>query len=374
MVWGKLSEEWNSVDEIIIYGFGNTAEVYIDNLCKSVNVKFIIDNSERFIGKNYNGIPIYSYNVAKDMIKNTKIVIMAETVIYNEISNELRMQEYKENIDFTGIERFIEEWYYKHLGKACIMEIHTAITTCCTFNCRNCNMYMPYYKEKVIYSLEALKSNIDLLFEYIDYVFKYQILGGEPLLNKSLPDFLFYLKDVYGDKIGRIRIITNGSVLPSDRLLEALKYSDSEVHVSDYSANIDYKNRFEATMQAFEKSGIKNKIMPSLKWRDFGFPNEPCNFEDVRKHMLTCGTAWHGLVDGCLFYCNSSWSAQKCGLFKCAKDDFIDLTELPKGEKGEIQLLQLCLGDMKSGYNSFCRLCGGCGEDNNNMVDAGIQM
>lgn len=374
--WGKLSSDWDNVTEIIVYGFGAAAEVYFKNLHKKVKVRFIIDNSEKLKGKICEEVPIYSFEEAKKKIGKTKLVIMTETLRYSQISKDLQENGYIENRDFTGLERFICEWFMRHFQQTCLMEIHMAITTKCVFNCKNCNMFIPYYKNRQVMSLNEMKNNFDILFQYVDYVFKYQIVGGEPFLNRDLPDFLQYIYERYKDRVGRIRIITNGGVLPSEKLLHTIKECGVEVNVSNYLNEIDYKQRFNQVIDAFEEKEISYKVIPVLQWRDFGFPEKPCERtkEETRRHMLACGTAWHGLADGCLYYCNSAWSAIKCGLFAKKKTDYIDLKLLTDRDESKKTIIELCLGDGEFQYNSFCQVCGGCGEDNTNFVQAGVQM
>lgn len=369
----RLTNDWYKINEIIVYGFGNTAKTYIDNVCKMINVIFIIDRKSNKKELFYNDIPIYAYEEIKEKINGKKIVIMAETRVYREIAHILERNNYIENKDFACLERFICEWGYQHLKKIQLLEVHTAITTMCTFNCRKCNMFMPYYKNKIIYPFKKLKETIDMFFDYVDYVFKYQIIGGEPLLHKDLAQYIDYIYKTYGNKMGCIRIITNGSVIPDKNLIETLKACSCEVHISNYLHAIDYEKRYKEVIECLEKNGINYTEIKSLRWRDIGFPEKPCDFseEDVKNHMITCGTSWHGLIDKKLYYCNSAWSAAKCGLFTESPGDYVELEKINKDTA--VELLDLCLGDLKTGYNSFCKLCGGLGEDNHNFIQAGEQ-
>lgn len=374
--WGKLSEDWDTIDEVILYGFGNMAQIYIDNLYKMIRVKMIIDNNINLRGVVYQNIPIVTYQEAKTQIGETKIVVIAETTSYEQIRKLLMRDGYAENRDFAGLERFICEYFLKNRRLACVMEVHTAITTYCTLNCINCNMFIPYYKKRMHMTFEQLKSNIDLLMSHVDYIFKYQIVGGEPFLNKNLSDFLVYLKNEYGDRIGKIRIISNGMVCPDEKLICALQRSNAEVNISDYAAIVGYKDKLKETKAVLQDSRINYMVIPSLRWRDFGFPHSPCNrpIQKIREHMLKCGTAWHGLTEGKLYYCNTAWSAGSTGLFAKEECDYLDLRNLESGINGQVKIMELCLADFAPGYNRFCQLCGGCGSDNKKFVSAGVQM
>lgn len=375
--WGKLSEDWMNISEIIIYGFGLVAEVVFDQICSDIDVKFVIDNKLGINGTKYNGIPVYSYEDCKHMIGKIKIVIAADTVSAAEIVESLKEDDYYEDRDFTTIERFVTEWYYRRFHKANLLEMHTSITTRCTFNCRYCNIFMPYYKERIDYTFEEFKKNVDMLFHHIDYVFKYQLIGGEPFLNKDLSQMIRYLYEKYDERIGMIRIITNGGIVPDDELVDAMKTCKCDVLLSNYTHSIPYKEKYEKVKSTLLDNGIKYGELISQRWRDVGFPHNPRNIplNKVREHMLTCATFWHGLVDEKLYYCNCTWSAANTGLYNIEKTDYLDLKTLDDSENGKIQILQFVLGDSQPGYyNSFCRVCGGCGKDNDCVVASGEQL
>lgn len=62
------------------------------------------------------------------------------------------------------MDTFVNEWYWRFKGKICIGKVTTSVTTSCTFNCRYCNMLMPYYKETKMYNCEMLCKDADIFF------------------------------------------------------------------------------------------------------------------------------------------------------------------------------------------------------------------
>lgn len=375
--WGKLSEDWINISEIIIYCFGPVAEVVFDQMYSDINIRFVIDNNPEKNGTEYKNIPIFSYRDCKHIIGETKIVIATETISAVEIAESLKEDGYCEDRDFTTIERFVTEWYYRRFHKANLLEIHTSITTRCTFNCRYCNIFIPYYKERTDYTFEQIKKNVDMLFQNIDYVFKYQLIGGEPLLHKDLPQILLYLYENYKERIGMIRIVTNGAVIPDTELVDAMKTCNCYVMLSNYTHSISYEEKYEKVKSTLLENGIRFRELISQRWRDVGFPHNSRNIplDKVREHMLTCATFWHGLVDEKLYYCNCTWSAANTGLYNAEETDYLDLKTLDDSESSKLKILQFVLGDSQPDfYNSFCRVCGGCGKDNECFVVSGEQM
>ena len=378
--WGKMTTDWQSISSVIVYGYGNYFQEKIKLLQNDVQVVFIIDNNQELTGGSYGDIPIYSFDEAKVRIENYKIVIMAETVARSNIKKELQSRSYEEYRDFVDFERFYTEYGY-HVKKAArLLELHSPITNQCTLRCKKCNMFIPYQCEKYSADLNGMKKDLSILMKYIDYIDKYQIIGGEPLLHSNIADYITYLRINYTNKIGRIRIVTNGTVVPDEKLLYAIKDCRRdigvEVVISDYRDSIGYEKQFNKVAETFRANKITYEILKSLKWRDVIFPEKIESIEKsrTRKHMELCGTSWHGLAEGKVYYCNCTWAAQKTGLFKPDKTDYIELDELTDFDKGKEDIMSLCLGDYEKGYNSFCGYCGGLGEDNQSIVAAGGQI
>lgn len=106
-----------------------------------------------------------------------------------------------------------------------IIQVNNAVTTWCTLNCEKCNMYMPHYKNhmKKHYTFTEMKEDIDLLLNYVDYIFWYDFLCGESFLNKELKDIIAYVGGRYSDKIGNLGITTNGTIIPDMETLAQQK-------------------------------------------------------------------------------------------------------------------------------------------------------
>lgn len=370
--FGKLTEDWNNLKDIVIYGAGTVSKI-CENLFDNVNVNIvcIIDQDTKKQGGKWNGKPIVSFEDARNIIKNKKIVVMAAHAAYNEISVFLNEQGLIEFQDYCRVGQFICEWFWNARGMNCIYHVDMTVTTKCTFNCKHCNMFIPYYSEHVNIPFEELKRNIDLFFERIDYVAYFGLIGGEPMLNPVLADVIVYLEENYKNKFGKISYASNGSVLPTNELLEVMQKYGTHIVVSDYSKEIPYREKINQLEEKFRRYQINYDIKPSLIWCDFGFPERPYkrNEEQLREHLEYCRPEWNGLNDGKFYYCNVSWSAEKCGKFNLKPEDYIILEDInPEDKEACHQLVEL-----SRGTSSFCRICGGCGRDNTNYINVGIQ-
>lgn len=286
---GKLTEDWNHIDAIVLYGAGTVSKI-CENLFEKVDISIscVIDQDADKQGKLWNGVPIVSFEEAREkgVLEGKKIVVMAAHVAYNDISEFLDKQGMEEFRDYCRIGQFICEWFWNAKGMNCIYHVDMTVTTKCTLNCVNCNMFIPYYEEKFHYSFEELKNNIDLFFERVDYAAYFGLIGGEPMLNPVLKDVIVYLEENYHDKFGKISYASNGSVLPTDELLEAMQKYDVHIVVSDYSKAVPYHDKIERLEAKLKKYQINYDIKPSLVWCDFGFPRQPVKRDADRKSVV----------------------------------------------------------------------------------------
>ena len=100
-----------------------------------------------------------------------------------------------------------------------------------------CAASSPYRAGEAGFSLEENKNVLDKFFQTVDYVKKFSIGGGEPLLWTSFPDFLKYLHK-YSAQFGKLEIITNGTLVPKVELLEAAKlFGDQVFFLIDHYGN-----------------------------------------------------------------------------------------------------------------------------------------
>jgi hypothetical protein len=124
--------------------------------------------------------------------------------------------------------------------------------------------------------------------------------------------------------------------------------------------------------------GITFYLNKTLDWVDFGFPSAPFSFSDGKeamKHMHNCSPLFQGINNGRFYYCNVAWSASASNLFHSDNGEYFDLSLLHKDNKeSKKRFLEYSLGNIPDDYLQFCKVCGGCGSDNDRYVTAGRQI
>lgn len=371
-----LTEDWKNIKELVIYGFGKVAHDNMDFFRQNFNILYIIDSNKDKCGVKYKEIDVKHVNDVLDDLTNHKIVVMTANRNATLVGSDLEKIGLQKGKNYCSMEQFLTEWFWNYRKKVCLMEVHSTITTRCTLRCKHCNMFMPYYKEQIDYVAEDILHDLKLLFRHVDYVVSYKLLGGEPLINNELANMIMQISEKYGDKIGNIGIITNGTILPNEELINISKKYDVKFDFSDYTDAVDYKKKFDEAVKRVSDAGIRYEVNRSLRWCDFGFPekNKNYDFDEVREHMLSCGPLFHGLNDGKYYYCHVAWSADKAKLLKNVQDDYIDLRTLGNGDEAKEAILEHSKGNMAKGFVKLCKICGGCGNDNTDFVKAAEQM
>ena len=371
-----LTEDWKNIKELVIYGFGKVAHDNMDFFRQNFNILYIIDSNKDKCGVKYKEIDVKHVNDVLDDLTNHKIVVMTANRNATLVGSDLEKIGLQKGKNYCSMEQFLTEWFWNYRKKVCLMEVHSTITTRCTLRCKHCNMFMPYYKEQIDYVAEDILHDLELLFRHVDYVVSYKLLGGEPLINNELANMIMQISEKYGDKIGNIGIITNGTILPNEELINISKKYDVKFDFSDYTDAVDYKKKFDEAVKRVSDAGIRYEVNRSLRWCDFGFPekNKNYDFDEVREHMLSCGPLFHGLNDGKYYYCHVAWSADKAKLLKNVQDDYIDLRTLGNGDEAKEVILEHSKGNMAKGFVKLCKICGGCGNDNTDFVKAAEQM
>ena len=372
-----LDESWKTIHSIIIYGFGKSGQANINMFMQEFEIPYIIDNNIDYKGTMYYNIPIITLEDYLIMQKpSDKIVVIASGNAYLSIKESLKKIGKQECIDYIGMDKFVNEWYWRFHQKVCIGRVTISVTTKCTLNCQYCNMLMPYFRNENVFSINSLCRDADLLFSLVDYVSSYTIVGGEPFLYKKLSEYLCYIGENYRHKIGNLQLITNGTILPDKKILDIIRKWDVEVRISDYTNIVPYEDKLDKFIEILKKNTIKYVVFAQEEWLDFGLPEENIDMgstrEELRSHMLTCNSMCHLVHNGYYYYCSRAWCVEEAKLFELDDDDKINLETLSGEANGKEELLNFHIGNLKKGYMSYCKVCRGYKTDK--RIKAGEQI
>ena len=209
------------------------------------------------------------------------------------------------------------------------------ITTVCTLKCKLCSACIPYFKEQSHFNTDEVLKSVDKLFNIYEYIEKLDISGGETLTH---PDLIKILKKVYEYKenIGFIRIITNGTIVPSEELIKLLASDEKFILIlDDYGELSKNKNK---VLKLVEENNINLKLniyqgndQLCGGWVDYGdFEKRNYTELETKKLFRNCFAAnWMCLtvVKGKLYQCIRSAMGVELGFFNERETGFVNLLD-----------------------------------------------
>ena len=112
------------------------------------------------------------------------------------------------------------------------LEFH--IADHCILNCKACEHYSGLVKKPHFPNFKQFSADMRRLHEYIDDIGVIRILGGEPLLNPEINEYIKLSRALYPST--NIFVVTNGILLPQmpDEFFATLRSEQAGIHVSSY--------------------------------------------------------------------------------------------------------------------------------------------
>jgi len=198
----------------------------------------------------------------------------------------------------------------------------------CTLKCENCCELVPYYHEKDQVCADIMLKDCKRLAAASQFNLFIELVGGEPFLHPELPEILEELLKI--PNVGYVKVFTNGTVVPGDRLMEVLKDRRLVVVISNYMDTVTGKlaDHLKITRKKLEDENIPYIFSFAQTWLDF-----PTKFEYVgekegrlEKDFEDCYLAeCKRLYNGLLFRCPHHYAGVQMGKFDGLKDETLDI-------------------------------------------------
>lgn len=382
----KVIEKYNN-KKIFIYGAGLVGRRIYHALVKLTDWKVLgfIDSNIEKQGGIFCNLDVFSvqdielFSIHK--LQNVVIIIGLNDEIGEIVKQEIDSRLKLESSICVNYTKFMRHDFpiialYKY-NKIYINSLSLIVTEECTLKCEKCAIMLPYFNKIYKYDLESLKSQVDLVFSKVDEIGDFTITGGEPLLYKKLSMLMEYIGESYGDRIGSIKIISNGTINPNEEMLKAMKKYNISAEISDYTNAVpSIKNCVETSLKLYCDYGINTYFLNTASWVDFGF-------EYVNKHKLVeddlieffdyCNTKCRGYIDGEICYCINARFAEKALGKAKDNDNILVLKEIGESLEERKKIIEFDMGFNNKGYIKMCRHCNGTCEINKNYIEVGKQ-
>ena len=370
-------------ENIILFGYGNIGTIIVDLLLlNNPNKLIIIDNDSRKWGITYQGISVSSIgDVSEDVIANSVILISVTDI--QDVLTQLRayisepkwisLSDYLYSIS-TRVDIDFQEYAHKqntdvrfleYVWQSCVKyqdillnsdkpplrSLELIVTERCTLKCNDCSNLMQYYhKPSNIPHLDIIQE-LESVLGFVSWINEVRVLGGEPFLNKDILQIYQYLNS--SDKVQNVVTYTNGTLVPSCEVIEALSHSKHLVLVTDYGMLSRQK---EALSQTLKNSGVKFRVEPASGWTDCGTVVDLRRSIDDLKATFRecCAKNLITLSNGSLYRCPFAAHLERLE-FKDFPQDRLSLADLSASNSD--QLLHNFLFDKE--YISACSYCKG---------------
>ncbi len=198
------------------------------------------------------------------------------------------------------------------------------VTTFCNLNCRNCADLIPK-RENYIYEFEDIVSDLSRLLDNVSSIEEVLIIGGETLMYPRLEEIIDFCGSC--DKIHKLIITSNGTIQPSDDLMECIERNQVCMRISGYPEHVA-PNRVDI-LESFAAHGISTEDLRNMTWADMGDRKKRNHTEaELQQIFMTCAMANCVTLqkDGRIFYCSRSMSAYETDLYPdIPAEEYIDV-------------------------------------------------
>lgn len=326
-----------------------------------------IDNSREKQNLGFENEKVISLDEYMEKGQEGLIIIAAADRNIPAICSQLEERGLRKGDDFFSVDDFLKEilsvisvYYY---DKAFIQIAQITLTERCTLKCKKC-AHACYAVSATApdMPLDEVKRSADIFFQKVDFIKEFVLIGGEPLLYRELAEAVRYIGEKYRKSMSVYCIATNGTIVPSEEVLEICSQYQVLFRISNYSAQIPrLKEPYKRLVMKLEEWGIPY-IMgeEDWQWRDYGFEYVD---QGTEKRILTdtfdqCGTICRELRGNKFYYCVMARSVSENLSLYVGQGDYLDLSNL-QGEDYKKELLEFSMGYSEKGYLDMCRYCHG---------------
>jgi len=227
-----------------------------------------------------------------------------------------------------------------------------AVTYHCNLNCTGCNLYSPLVKAPRFAEIESFTKDMERLNCLLDGNLPgLTLLGGEPLLNPQINDFLVVGRRHLPNT--RIAVITNGILLAKmpECFWRACNENNIHIIVTRYPMKLDYK-----AMESIAKShDVVFGYATGIEKTSWNIALSPAGTHDCNDSFVNCfmSNKCAYLENGRIYPCSPVGRIEAFNEFFCTnmcvtQNDYVNIYQV--GSSGEIL-------EFLSNPIPFCRFC-----------------
>lgn len=213
--------------------------------------------------------------------------------------------------------------------KLFLRNVDLIITEKCSLKCRDCSNLMQYFTKPKDCDLEIIMQTIDAFCYYMNEIYEFRVIGGEPFMNKDFPMIVERLTKE--DKIKKVAIFTNGTIMPNKEQMQYLKHDKIFIYITDYGRLSRNLHKLE---EECKREGLFYYTHKAKGWTDCSsickYNRSLSKNEEIFKQC--CAKNLSTLSDGKLFRCPFSANADRLSAVPDNPDDYIDFLSIKKAK------------------------------------------
>ncbi len=184
--------------------------------------------------------------------------------------------------------------------KLFIRSVDIVVTEKCNLRCKNCANLAQYYTEPQDSNPQELLASVDLLCSAIDGIGEFRVIGGETLVAKNLLEILPRL--LKEEKVRRVLIYTNGTIVPSNGVIEYLKSDKIVFMITNYEK---LSKNISKLKQALVSEGISFYEFNAGLWTDSASieRQDRTKEQQLEVYKKCCAKPIITLLKGKLYHC-----------------------------------------------------------------------
>lgn len=375
--WEKINyKEYNG--NLILWGAGKVGGVAAHCL-KKHGIKLIAfcDSSKEKWGTIFCGYPVISPEALKQEYPNAVVLISNSfpSSIYPWLEQngfqkvldcvslfiKIEFDEYdfwmSPGFAIRSVQNYLRNILFYSKKKFFLERMLLIITTKCTLRCRNCDAYTPYNNLQEHYDANCIIDSCKKILDIVGGVHAVDVLGGEPLLHPDLQKILDYLQKE--NRIEKVNIISNGTLIPNNTLLEILKSPKFLMRISNYGK---FSSKMEQIVPLLHRNKINCEITNYTYWDALPQLKETNETEEeLTAKFKACTTNLFYVRDGKLFYCTVAvnLTALKQKSLPWAEDDYLDLYDESIQNDLSAHVLRFLNRLYEGKHINACKYCSG---------------
>ncbi len=278
------------------------------NQCEDLNIVGFTDKNMHIIGSAINGYPVISTFDALELYRENSDGVNYIFIFSYKIGLHLLSRMVHELISlgvnrkdlFVVTPQFMENPQLENLcnwdNYYCIPYLEFHVVDHCNMNCKGCVHFSPLVNGHVFAEYEQVENDLVRLHEIVPYIDRIHILGGEPLLNPDLDNYVKLVKKIY--PYSELKIVTNGLLISkmSQQLIETLRKYKTGLSISFYPP---LKNKMGSIIKFLNENNIEYNYGDPIEEFAYTFTKSKGMAKEVSYQSCTCPNLYRGKLYIC---------------------------------------------------------------------------